>query len=777
MPRSLVLLLALTACAGGGGGGQDGSADDGASGGTDEPAADALEGDDDGLALEAIPDADPDPYGSDHIEMVGEVAYATDRLVIAVAPEATVGDINALLRDIDATILGGSPHGGLLVVSVPPGTAAEAESAATDAPGVLAALVDASLDSERLGKSHDSGNRAQDFGCPTSRQRWRWDDASIGRTPAGQWDTQAWNGANWGLKFGRVPLAWSLRDHMSRVGRPPTIGIIDKGFHAHADVTDMVADGDDHYHGLAVTSVAVAGFTDRQGIEGVFPRGVDLENTVLMRSHSEEAGLFAWSSRRLVHSTRMLGGGARLVNSSQGWSKAHRLHPEDSDRYKSDVAKESAAWAGAVRGLAHFGVTEFIVTCSAGNAGKWYPAEWNSGCGNRAANGDTHFMSVEALAAPGNALASLSGSGGTASAAGECVGVDYHGSTTAWVSDSGTSYAAPFVAGAAAMVWAADPDLTHVQVRAALLESAHPAVTDVAPRIDAFAALLYIDTLRGDQAIQTALADIDDGSPDGNLRLAPVGSELDATGPADDRRGDGCVDIKDLRVLRDAILDSRAGDASDALDGPTNHTNRDLNGDGKVLPGDAADVQDDADLERVWSRYDLNGDLIVDEADLTVMAEVWGATDPDRCPVADTRGIAASSLTQWVQSADAWVHIPDGTTPLVRVEGAAPIRPTADDLHGGWSLSTSLLACDGEREIDTCLHGDDEVSCDTRSLQPGDDAHVSDTTEVTSAEGLVFLSRDNDLYTAPLRIFSGTGAVGETGSRFPTATTSTGALA
>lgn len=756
MPRSIILLLGLAACAGaepakGGPGGGVGT--DSGTPTADGPLAGAAAD----LATTAIPDQDPDPYSDDNVEMFGDEAISTDRLLIGVTPDATIGEINAALIDIDATILGGAPLAGLKVVQVPPGTAAAAEETAGAAPGVAAAMADFSQDGERLGKAHDSGDRSDALGCATDQARWRWDDGSIGRVQDGQWDASPWRDANWGLKFARVPLAWNLRDHMSRVGRPPAMAIVDQGFHSHADLPGMAADGNSGTHGLAVTSVALAGHTDGQGIEGVFPRGGGLASDLETRSLSEATGLFSWASRRVIHSMRLIGQGSHIVNASQGYSSAYRDAPEHADVFKGRVLKESAAWAAATAVLGHHGVTEFLVTCSAGNAGPWYPAQWNSGCGHRAAAGDSHFLAVEALAAPGNALASLSGSGGTLSAPGACVGVATTGSTTAWESESGTSYAAPFVAGAAAMIWAADPDLTHDLVRAALIESAHPAVTDVAPRVDAFAALLYIDTLRGDRAIQTALADIDDGTPDGNLRLAPDLSDLSATGPADDLRGDGCVDIKDLRVLRDAILASQPG-GTDALDGPDDHVNRDLNGDGEVLPGDAADHPDDADGERVWARGDLNGDLMVDEADVAVMAEVWGAVDPDRCPVADTMGIRAGELTRWVQSSDVWVQIPTGREPLVRVEGATPAQAQTDDLHGPWHLTTSLLACDGEREIDACLHDDVlGVSCETRTARPGSDEHADALAAVESTEGLVFLSRDHDQYTAPVRVFAGSG--------------------
>jgi hypothetical protein len=764
--------LSLSACGGGSGSGPGNSPGDGAGGGT--AGAGALDGDADDGALDAIPDINPDAYDDEtHIEWEGDVAIATDRIVLGVEPDATVGQINAALAALEASILGGTPDGGLLVLAVPPGSARDAVEAAPDLDGVAMAQLDFTMEAERLGEAHDAGAPADLASCSASNLRWRWDDDdTAAQVPSGQWDAQGWIGVNWGLKFGRVPLAWNLRDHMVRQNSPPGIGFVDQGFSVHSDLPGLpVQTGDAGQHALGVASVAAASFDDGRGIEGVFPRGTDLNSTLYSAWYKDTSVQMMWSSRTVTQAARLVGQGARIVNLSFGMSAAYLKPDADPAVLHALVEGEGRTWAAAGASLTSRGHVEFLATCSAGNSGPTYPAKWNSGCGFLADAGESHFISVESLRSPGDTLASTSGTGATVAAPGHCVGMAHPGANWDWYASSGTSFAAPYAAGVAAMVWAADPGLGHGLVRSALISGAHPTVAGIAPRLDAFGALMYIDTLKADRVMAAALADIDDTTPDGNLRLAPDGSELSATGADDGLRGDGCVDIRDLRVLRDAIMDTRPGDEGAALNGPADHFNRDLNGDGVVLPGDAGTFPDDADKERLWSRYDLNGDLRVDEADVDVMAQVWGYEDGTRCTSADTHGIPKSDLQRWVQSVDVWMNIPEGTEPYVLISGGQPTQAQADNQHGPWHMQTALLPCAGSHDVKACLRDDStgttELSCSTFLTGSGADELVREREPVVSAEGLVFLSRDHGIYTNPLTIYRGTGGAWGDGVDLP----------
>lgn len=79
-------------------------------------------------------------------------------------------------------------------------------------------------------------------------------------------------------------------------------------------------------------------------------------------------------------------------------------------------------------------------------------------------------------------------------------------------------------------------------------------VVGPAPMIDAFAAAMGIDLIRGNKDLQKALVDVDDGTRDGNLRVDPLEEEdvFDVL-TSDHRRGDGHITMRDFRAWRDAL--------------------------------------------------------------------------------------------------------------------------------------------------------------------------------------------------------------------------------
>jgi hypothetical protein len=226
--------------------------------------------------------------------------------------------------------------------------------------------------------------------------------------------------------------------------------------------------------------------------------------------------------------------------------------------------------------------------------------------------------------------------------------------------------AAPHVTGLVSYLVAFDPTLTIAEIKELLQRSARaiepesaggrgPNGEGPAPRIDAFSALIALDSLRSDRPVQRALVDVDDCTPDGNLRVDAHGRMIAALCP-DGLRGDGNIDMRDFRAFRDALL--YAEGKLKNLDGAPNHPKKDLNGDGCVHD---ADPKTCPIPENAYARFDFNGDGLISRemrsefngsllTDLEVLIGVWGSG-----PSPDTEGWQAHDLLELLDSAD--VHV------------------------------------------------------------------------------------------------------------------------
>ena len=238
---------------------------------------------------------------------------------------------------------------------------------------------------------------------------------------------------------------------------------------------------------------------------------------------------------------------------------------------------------------------------------------------------------------------------------------------------SGTSMAAPHVSGLVAWLLSVDPELTTAQVLECLRQTSRGGGGGggAAPAIDAFAAMVYIDSIRAADPgkrkwVQKALVNIDDGSLDGNDRL--VTADAHGSGIAPPAAPTWRIDMADFRRFRDALLQVQARGAF--LDGPLDSLKRDLNGDRLIQA---------PTLENVYPRVDFNGDGVATADDLAVMA------DPDLWNDAqiDDSGMSAAALlaelTDLIDSGD--LKLDPGT--LFAGGGIDRIHVTAKVTLGG----------------------------------------------------------------------------------------------
>jgi len=709
--------------AGGATGGMGGSGGTGGGTGGVGP-ADQIEGSPSDPVIDVLPTTAA-PLPSDMID-VGPFELSLTRVVLIVQDNATIGSVNSLLTMLGAKIVGGSPKLGLLELDVDaekPGVQ-NALNTAAGHPAIAAASWEIGGTSHKLAPAHASptglgGNHA-----------WEWDSPTV--NPVG-----AIGGSNWGLKFAKVPYAWNLFNRMRRnlesggLVTDPFVGIIDKDFSFahpdllyHADSETVAPDTGGERHGTSVALMINAGFNEK-GIEGILPvstplmtRGAESTHTSWLRAllgligdyptvrviNISQGVKYLEKSNGKITKQHLIGEKCNLNNVNCGWWES----------WAEMITRLGGVWNKAINHMATKVRDDFLITCSAGNDGSvtkgvnggettvTYQAQHVSGCNHAGLVGNNdHVLVVEALAKPGDAIASFSQRGGHIAAPGADVGLSDPYSDQKYMPDRGTSFSAPFVAGAAAVVWAVEPTLSYKQVRKALLDSAQAAVSESSVRIDVFAAVLKIDELLPAAKVTVDLADIDDGSVDGNLRAdnnaAPITKFFNTT---PDGRGDGCVDMADLRTFRDAIAKISGLPAAVSLDGGATHVKLDFNQDGYI--GGQPGSSDFADRDFQWSRLDMDADHDIDADDLGLLAQVWGqcrkaGMNETLAPQLEGYGsVDQNKLASLISSTDYWMPVAQGEKAMLTASGAIGQQVDGNDptkLYGQYGLLTGLRIC------------------------------------------------------------------------------------
>jgi uncharacterized protein YjbI with pentapeptide repeats len=461
--------------------------------------------------------------------------------------------------------------------------------------------------------------------------------------PDWEWSDPAGKG-NWGFELMGVPQLWNLTEAIEKRNQAPTIiGIVDVGFrltnpevpvdvYFGSPIVSPVEDGDVG-HGTHVAGTIGASHVNGGGIQGLSPF------VQMMGETSWGPAPVAWQRDAVW---RLAGAGARVINISLGknWDLL-KINPNLNATQQAYLNDEGDLAEELVWAMEIYGQTPLLCV-SAGNA-SGHPdlgnalvdSRWNNGWANAASRGlVNNILVVEALAAAsdydevrledtGRAL--FSNVNGRVSAPGANIYSAYFPANYATL--QGTSMAAPHVAGLAAYLLAVDPDL-RTDTLVQLLEAwAEPIGPGVSPMPRAWHSAMEIDGIGGGGTkVLEMLLDIDDGSPDGNERIAipepepgkdrafeqvltedgaeVKNDDLDADGGI----GNGLIDMGDFRRWRDWLIQYEREDFNllipHGLNGDDLHPKRDLN---RSQPSDGV-----AGVYRIYPRGDFNGDGVID---------------------------------------------------------------------------------------------------------------------------------------------------------------------
>jgi hypothetical protein len=564
-------------------------------------------------------------WSDDHPEATGMLISHNTMLVLPVV-DATVGEINQLLGDLGAVVVGATPGSvgvaaGPLMVRLP---GADHES--------LDATVAALLADESIAAA------APDVAISVALEANQSTDVP---SPGWGWGTPP-TGGNWGLELSRVPQMWNLNDALTKRGASVPIGVVDVGFSLnHPDLVYANTPAKVDTHGTHVAGIIGATFNNRQGIDGLNPYAqltVASLGSDGMRGFSSATRRIAWGEMMHDGFEAVVALNARLevVNMSLSYNWGHPC------KTCTGINTNTSIWARTVADNHGFIFDAYldlqalvsdlpILAVAAGNDSNdgfgLQQARWASPMCNAAIeHGNEHIIVVEAVAlstsSPGSATRSaFSNIGGQISAPGSTV------VSTVWPGGydalNGTSMAAPHVTGLIGYLLALDDQLTVAEIRDLLNVTGVEVGGGASKRIDAFAAALDIDRLRGNEDVLTLLCDIDDGSIDGNTRMDPAGSavitseDLDGDGGM----GDKNVDMSDFRRWRDWLLQMEQP-LSLTLDGPPSHLKFDVDRDSLVTA-----VAD----ENVYPRGDFNGDGMLSRS---ATAHVPGAVGGERTDLA-----------------------------------------------------------------------------------------------------------------------------------------------
>ena len=654
---SIALALLVAAC--------------GDSTGPDGPTGDRLAGDPTDPAVAAIEREPYEPRADDfslgHPDLPG-MLLSHRVAIVAFGAGATVGAANALLDELDAEIIGGIPGvagqaAGLLALRVPSASHESMESSLASIRSrafVESATQDIELGTTEVPDQNDNGPGA-----------WMWDSTGVLDT--------------WGLIAIRAPQMWNFNASIRTSMQPAVLtGVLDVGFaEGHEDLPIFQYLGihgvDDH--GTHVAGTIGAGFNNGKGIDGVTPFAALVTRRVFNSGPSATYAGALWGLEDVIVSQP----GLRVVNLSLGYN--WYLRTPVIDARTNAAAQTRAATNGAqvltvLAALQAQGYRLPFIAAAAGNDSEVLPsvdARFASPFANAAlALGAAPITVVEsdslvAAGGPSYVRSAFSNINGHLSAPGSVI---WSSVPAGYAAMSGTSMATPHLTGLVSYLYALAPSLpsptiTSNPVRDLLVANLQPGMRNGRPQIDAFATALAVDGVLGGDAVLRRLVDIDDGTPDGNLRANAAG----AVNTSENRASDGGrIDMADFRRWRDWLLQTE-NPAGLALDGLPTHPKKDPNGDG--APGGAPAY------EAIYSRGDFNGDGKIDRVGTRAMPGALGGQARTDLEVLQhlfqDANYAKADLPGLIASGD--LHL--DASSCLSVAGAASVRTTATPGGGG----------------------------------------------------------------------------------------------
>lgn len=640
----------------------------------------ALPGNESDPAAGAIPTREfvprPEDYSDDHPDLPG-LPLSHTTLIALVDPSATVGQVNDVLdrvgAEIDGGVTGGDGIGGILFLRMATTDHAGMQTVLTQlaAEPVFRAIAPDVLLSGTVEPPWSSGRPAD----------WTWEP-----TPSG---------GNWGMELIRAPQMWNLNPAVAKMGGLGTFtGILDVGFSPHPDLSyhiDLTPAAVSE-HGTHVAGTIAARW-DTTGVDGLNPTallvvagsGIGTPASPLAAGVSYGGQLIS-KFHDMALSVALL----RVVNMSLGF----HWGSYSIDIGNNDIGQALVDAAGAIFdnliALLELQREVPLIVAAAGNDSHFgfgiQSARYSSPMTNAAiAWGNPHVLVIESdsLTPAGTIVRSdFSNKDGHVSAPGSRVLST--SITPRYEFFSGTSMAAPHVTGVISYLFTLDPSLTHVEVRDVLTTNALQVLGGASDQIDAFASVMDIDRVQGNDRILRLLTDIDDGTADGNQRSAPEGGFTNEDADADGGIGDGSVDMSDFRRWRDWLLQVESAPVT-SLDGADNHPKKDVNGNGQVeAPA----------RENVYPRGDFNGDGRIDRDSTAYVPGAVANTVTDLQVlqlVFDDPDYVAADLPDLIESADITIDaarllaLPDVDRVLINIETAGPeyerVHTETDSVH------------------------------------------------------------------------------------------------